>query len=90
MKTFLFFSYTDAKLYVFQELGKALKQFQLHMFVQTFTFIFFPISIFTLLTFLTVGPFDEAIVEGYVKHNIFTVKQSQISSEALSWITSLS
>ncbi|XP_053400296.1 sodium/bile acid cotransporter 7-like isoform X2 [Mercenaria mercenaria] len=47
-----------------EDLGRALLQVKVHVFIQGFTFILFPVIIFTLVKFLSVGEFNKHILEG--------------------------
>ncbi|KAL4230308.1 hypothetical protein ACF0H5_010691 [Mactra antiquata] len=47
-----------------EDLGRALLQVKIHIFVQGFTFMLFPIIIFTVVAGLKIGHFNENILEG--------------------------
>lgn len=48
----------------FQDLGKAIRQAKIHVFVQVFTFIFFPVLISCLVPVLRIGFVNKNILEG--------------------------
>lgn len=47
-----------------EDLTKALLQIKVHLFIQCFTFILFPMAMMILVALLETGPFDKLILEG--------------------------
>ncbi|XP_060586373.1 sodium/bile acid cotransporter 7-like isoform X2 [Ruditapes philippinarum] len=47
-----------------EDLGRALLQVKVHVFIQGFTFILFPVIIFALVGFLSIAEFNQQVLEG--------------------------
>lgn len=58
---------------VLQELTSALLHIRLHLFVQSFTLLFFPLAVWLLLRVLALTAIDEWLLRGWVGENAASV-----------------